>query len=208
MQASYHLAQARQALVQHTNNHTGTLETFESCLSEWQGAQGLAPENLDLFFRAIVLTAEKQEMRRKEPVISHTLRVAQFLWIDGQVRDATLLACAILHHWSPEQVREKFNDQIHGILAEFDAEPNFVQGSDIDREKVISRAPTLKGPCLDLKMADRLDSIRQRALTPASQEKTIALDWEEKLLEAVTGAQKASQTLLAAVKKAIEQARR
>lgn len=208
MQATYHLPEARQALLQHTDNHAGTLENFDSCISQWQGAQGRAPENLDLLVRAIVLTAEMREMRRKEPIISHTLRVAQVLWMDGQIRDATLLACAILHHWTPDQVKDKFNDQIHDILAEFDAEPNFAQGSKEEREIVINRAPTLTGPCLDLKMADRLDSIRQRALTPASPEKTVALDWEEKLLEAVTASKKANQTLLAAVKKAIEEARR
>lgn len=173
-----------------------TRALFDKVNSQWE--KELQP---DLLYKAVVRTANKGEELEGKPLLLHTLRVAQILWEEADVRDIALLACGILHHWEAKDLQQEFPPTVCNVLVECNDEPNFARGTDEEKERVIARAPTLSSDALVIKFADRLDSIR------SGKKNNAELDWEQKLVVAVRDLDKTNRKLISAVGTAIERAR-
>jgi guanosine-3',5'-bis(diphosphate) 3'-pyrophosphohydrolase len=147
---------------------------------------------------AIDFAATKHEGQYREgvlatPYIVHPLRVAQSLWMYGNIRDVSTLLAALLHDTledttaTGEEIENHFSLQVRSIVEELT--DNLYLSSEEKRQKQIDHALYLSFNAKFVKLAAQLYNIRDlKNLLPAERLKnTNYLYWGFKLLNALKG---------------------
>jgi (p)ppGpp synthase/HD superfamily hydrolase len=171
-----------------TANHPEVMQKFDDCMTIWKVVYAQKDAELALILRAVDYAAEmhRGQMRRNAPgtpFILHPLSMAEILSSVGEIQDAKVIACAILHHilsdelGTSQELEQLFGNEVKEILVEANDEPNFNRASDDDRMIVINRAPTLSVHSQLLKLAGMLDHARHAAKNRPE------IVWEQKLLD-------------------------
>ena len=133
-------------------------------------------QGVAIIVRAAEFAAVKhREQRRKNgdiPYINHPLGVARILTEEAGVVDADVLAAAILHdtvedtETTPDDLRSEFGESVASIVAEVTDDKSL---SKVERKKAqIAHAPHLSREACLVKLADKLNNLRDLAVRPPS----------------------------------------
>lgn len=123
---------------------------------------------MDPFVRAACFAALKhRDQRRKNgdfPYFNHPVRVATVLWVEGEVRDGTTLAAALLHdtvedtETTRDELESEFGAEIADAVMEVTDDTTL---SKAERKRAqIAHAPHLSEPARQVKLADKIDNLR------------------------------------------------
>ena len=129
---------------------------------------------MDPVLRAARFAAAKhRDQRRKNgdiPYINHPIRVASTLWVDGEVRDGTTLAAALLHDTiedtdtTREELEQEFGAEITSVVLEVTDDKS---QSKTDRKRAqIAHGPHVTVAARHVKLADKIDNLRDLADRP------------------------------------------
>ena len=128
--------------------------------------------DFSVFFKALVFAAHKHRNQRRKnveaaPYINHPIAVAELLWTTGEVRDASILAAAILHDTiedtdtSADELREQFGERICSIVLEVTDDKTLPKE---DRKRLqIEHAPHRSPEASAVKLSDKTCNIRDMA---------------------------------------------
>lgn len=161
-------------------------------------------DDMGLVFKALRYSAEKHnDQRRKDsrssPYINHPIQVADTLWQVGGVRDAAVLAAAILHDTiedtdaTPAEIEREFGRDVLGLVMEVTDDRSLPQ--PVRKQLQIEHAAGLSTRAKLIKLADKLCNISDIIKFPpddwSSQRKQEYLLWTEKVVQGLRGANKA-----------------
>jgi len=132
-----------------------------------------------LVFDSLIYAAEKhfsglRKGTEKTPYIIHPIRVASSLLWEAKVYDPQVLAAALLHDVVEDtgtkfgEITQKFGPQISSLVKELSDEMNEETGEKIftklvRKEKEIDHASSLTSQARLIKLADKLDNLRDLA---------------------------------------------
>jgi|GEM_PF-1284900 len=129
------------------------------------------------------------------PYIIHPLRVCRNLWDEAHVRAPDVIIAALLHDsvedtsMTLEDLEAKYGKGVALIVNDVTNDPNL--DSEANKQRQVDHAPYLSVGGKLVKLADRLDNLRDLYRNPPpswSQEKVDGYyAWGEKLLEALRG---------------------
>jgi guanosine-3',5'-bis(diphosphate) 3'-pyrophosphohydrolase len=156
-----------------------------------------------LLIDALAFAADKhRKQKRKDPeaspYINHPIALARVLSIEGKVRDAKVLAAAILHdtledtETSYEELHERFGPTIAGIVREVTDDKTLPAP---ERKRLqIEHASELSRRARLVKLADKTSNLRDLiANAPAEwslQRRRDYFDWAKKVIDRIRGSNK------------------
>ncbi|HMZ06314.1 MAG TPA: HD domain-containing protein [Anaerolineales bacterium] len=156
-----------------------------------------------IIFKALRFSAEKHsEQRRKDakssPYINHPIQVAETLWSIGGVRDANLLAAAILHdtiedtNTTPAEIQTLFGEDVLSLVLEVTDDKSLPK--DVRKKMQIENASHKSPRAKLLKLADKLCNIYDITHIPPTtwplKRKQDYLLWSEKVVHGLRGTNK------------------
>jgi GTP diphosphokinase / guanosine-3',5'-bis(diphosphate) 3'-diphosphatase len=158
-------------------------------------------DSFGLVVQALLFSAQRHRDQRRKgaegaPYINHPIEVMEMLWRVGGVRDAELLAAAVLHDTvedtatTPEELEARFGAVVRGLVAEATDDRSLPKS---ERKRLqIEHAPHLTQRAKMLKMADKIcnvfDMIHQ---PPPNWEETRRSDylvWASQVVDGLRGA--------------------
>ena len=158
-------------------------------------------DSTGLLLKALAFAALKhRDQRRKNeaasPYINHPIALADVLWHEGGVRDAAVLAAALLHDTiedtdtKPEELRKEFGDAIADIVLEVTDDKSLPKPErkrlQVEHAGDISQAAQL------VKLADKICNVRDVAGEPPKhwdlQRRRAYFDWAREVVDGMRGA--------------------
>lgn len=190
------------------SDHPAVVEQFDWLSSEWINYEEQGSWQSEVLFDAVLFAAERHEGQTRKgdrtPYLVHPLRVARILWEEGGIRSANILAAAILHdtvedtETTLDEIAERFGPRIAETVREV-SDDQSLPASEKKRMQVV-HAPTMSHDAQLVKMADRIDNLRDMATTDWSNEKKATYRyWGRELGAALAGAHPVLEHLLAEV---------
>jgi guanosine-3',5'-bis(diphosphate) 3'-pyrophosphohydrolase len=160
-------------------------------------------KDVSLLMDALAFAAEKHRTQRRKdpeasPYINHPIALARVLSIEGHVRDAKVLAAAVLHDTledtktSYEELLERFGPAIAGIVREVTDDKTLTAP---ERKRLqIEHAEGLSKRARLVKLADKTANLRDLiANAPADwslQRRRDYFDWAKKVIDRIRGSNK------------------
>jgi guanosine-3',5'-bis(diphosphate) 3'-pyrophosphohydrolase len=125
-------------------------------------------EQFGLVVQALMFSARRHRDQRRKgaegaPYINHPIEVMEVLWRVGGVRDAELLAAALLHDTvedtgtTPEEIEEQFGAAVRALVMEATDDKSLPK-SERKRLQIV-HAPGLTDRAKMLKMADKICNV-------------------------------------------------
>jgi guanosine-3',5'-bis(diphosphate) 3'-pyrophosphohydrolase len=154
-----------------------------------------------LVLTALSFAAHKhKDQRRKDakasPYINHPIALAEVLWIEGGVRDTTMIAAALLHdsvedtETTLEELRGQFGDAVSSVVEEV-TDMKFLRKDSRKRIQVARAAQASKRARL-VKLADKICNLRDILASPPAdwslERKRKYFDWAKSVVDRVRGA--------------------
>jgi len=157
------------------------------------------PDNISLILRALRFSALKhRDQRRKgadaSPYINHPIEVAETLWSVGGVRDAAVIAAAILHDTvedtdtTPAEIEEKFGQAVRAFVSEVTDDRTLPKPERKQRQ--VEHAPHLSIGAKQIKLADKISNVNDIAVAPPNwpaERKSEYLSWAESVVAGLRG---------------------
>jgi guanosine-3',5'-bis(diphosphate) 3'-pyrophosphohydrolase len=153
-----------------------------------------------LVLKALSFAARKhRDQRRKDeeasPYINHPIALANLLWHEGGVTDATVLAAALLHDTvedtdtTPDELRAEFGDAIADVVLEVTDDKKLSRAErkhlQIEHAAGISREAKL------VKLADKICNLRDVAASPPRgwplERRQEYFDWAKRVVDRLRG---------------------
>jgi guanosine-3',5'-bis(diphosphate) 3'-pyrophosphohydrolase len=157
-------------------------------------------DSTGLLLKALAFAAHKhRDQRRKDhaasPYINHPIALANVLWHEGGVKDAAVLAAALLHDTvedtdtKPRELREEFGDAIAEVVLEVTDDKALPKAErkrlQVEHAGRISRAAKL------VKLADKICNVRDAASQPPKhwdlERRRAYFDWAREVVEGMRG---------------------
>lgn len=154
-----------------------------------------------MVLKAMTFAASKhRDQRRKDaeasPYINHPIAVADVLWYDGDVRDAVVIAAALLHDTIEDtkttgaELRRQFGRKVAGIVDE--VTDNKRLPKERRKELQIEHAAHLSRAAKLVKLADKICNLRDILSSPPTGwtigRKREYFDWAKRVVDHVRGA--------------------
>jgi guanosine-3',5'-bis(diphosphate) 3'-pyrophosphohydrolase len=156
-----------------------------------------------LLIDALAFAADKHRTQRRKdpeasPYINHPIALARVLSVEGRVRDAKVLAAAVLHDTledtktTYEELHERFGPVIAGIVREVTDDKTLLPA---ERKRLqIEHAGELSHRARLVKLADKISNLRDLTLNAPSewslQRRRDYFDWAKKVIDRVRGTNK------------------
>ena len=139
-------------------------------------------ESADLILRAVAFAAHKhRDQRRKDkeasPYINHPISLANVLWQEGGVRDAQVIAAALLHdtledtETSWQELRGEFGEEIADVVLEV-TDTNWIKKA-VRKRLQVARATHSSDRAKLVKLTDKICNVRDIAAHPRSEERRV-----------------------------------
>lgn len=169
-------------------------------MSGRSGGRDAPPVDLALILRAAEFAADRhRKQRRKDvgatPYINHPLALASLLANEGGVRDAEVIAAALLHdtvedtNTTVDELRAAFGSRVASIVEEVSDDPS--QWYDERKQRQVDRAPHVSDAAKLVKLADKTCNLRDVVDNPP-REWTLArrreyFDWADRVVAGLRG---------------------
>jgi len=156
-----------------------------------------------LLIDALAFAADKHRTQRRKdpeasPYINHPIALARVLSIEGKVRDAKVLAAAVLHdtledtRTTYEELHERFGPTIAGIVREVTDDKSLPPS---ERKRLqIEHAGELSRRARLVKLADKTSNLRDLTLNAPSdwtlQRRRDYFDWAKRVIDKIRGTHK------------------
>lgn len=157
-------------------------------------------EAVALMLGALAYAADKHRDQRRKgagavPYINHPIAVAEMLWRVGGVRDAAVIAAAILHDTvedtdaTPEEIERLFGQEVRALVAEVTDDKSLEKA---ERKRLqIEHAPHLSLGAQQIKLADKIANVADVAFAPPPdwphERRTAYLAWSDHVVEGLRG---------------------
>jgi GTP diphosphokinase / guanosine-3',5'-bis(diphosphate) 3'-diphosphatase len=157
-------------------------------------------EEIALIIRAAGFAAHKhRDQRRKDqrasPYINHPIALAEVLWTEGEVRDAAVIAAALLHDTiedtdtAPEELKGAFGSEIADVVEEVTDVKWLKKRS---RKKLqVARASRASSRAKLVKLADKICNLRDIVASPPKdwsvERKREYFDWAKAVVDQIRG---------------------
>ena len=156
--------------------------------------------DLGLVLEAVQFATWKhRDQRRKDvkasPYINHPVALAELLWTEGGVRDAVVIASALLHDMledtetSPAELRGAFGAQIAAIVEEV-TDVKWLASNSRKRLQV-ARASRASLRAKQVKLADKICNLRDLLASPPKgwslERKREYFDWAKSVVDQLRG---------------------
>jgi guanosine-3',5'-bis(diphosphate) 3'-pyrophosphohydrolase len=163
---------------------------------------------ISLILRALKFSAEKHSNQRRKdkaasPYINHPINVLETLWRVGNVRDAAVLAAAVLHdtiedtETTATELEAAFGEEVAGLVME--VTDNKSLPKEVRKQLQIDHAPDKSPGAKQIKLADKLCNVHDISSSPPAhwplQRREEYLDWTEKVVSGLRGANKELEDL-------------
>jgi guanosine-3',5'-bis(diphosphate) 3'-pyrophosphohydrolase len=157
--------------------------------------------SLGLVLRATSFAAQKhREQRRKgvdaAPYINHPIALAQILVEEGHVRDAVVVAAALLHdtiedtNTTYQELRGQFGSEVADVVAEV-TDVKWLEKTSRKRLQVARASQSSKRARL-IKLADKIANLRDIISSPPTDwslaRKQDYFDWAKRVVDELRGA--------------------
>ena len=159
-----------------------------------------AADAADLILRAVAFAAHKhRDQRRKDkdasPYINHPIALAKVLWQEGGVRDAQVIAAALLHDtledtettW--QELRGDFGEEIADVVLEV-TDTKWIR-KEVRKRLQVARAARSSDKAKLVKLADKICNVRDIAAHPpagwALERKRQYFDWAKEVVDQIRG---------------------
>jgi len=156
-----------------------------------------------LLIDALAFAAEKHRTQRRKdpeasPYINHPIALARLLSIEGKIRDARVLAAAVLHdtledtRTTYEELYDRFGPTIAGIVREVTDDKSLPPA---ERKRLqIEHAEELSRRARLVKLADKTSNLRDLTLNAppdwSLQRRRDYFDWAKKVIDKIRGTHK------------------
>ena len=140
--------------------------------------------------------AQPRKDAKKSPYILHPVALADVLWNEGGVRDAVVIASALLHDTledtaaTPEELKGAFGAQIAAIVEEV-TDVKWV-AKKVRKRLQVARAGRSSLRAKQVKLADKICNLRDILASPpvgwSLQRKRDYFDWAKTVVDQVRGA--------------------
>jgi GTP diphosphokinase / guanosine-3',5'-bis(diphosphate) 3'-diphosphatase len=160
-----------------------------------------ASHDIGLVLRAAQFAAIKhRDQRRKDkeetPYINHPLALADVLWHEGGIRDARILAAALLHDTVEDtrttraELQKAFGRPIASMVAEVTDDKRLHKKT---RKRLqVEHAPHLSAGAKLVKLADKISNLRDMAASPPAHwplaRRREYFDWAKQVVDGLRGA--------------------
>ena len=125
--------------------------------------------SIPLLLRAAAFAADRHRRQKRKdheatPYINHPLEVARLLAEEGEVRDAEVLAAALLHdviedtRTSRAELARRFGPRIAGLVAEVTDDKRLPK--QVRKRRQVEHAPSLSRGAALVKIADKACNLR------------------------------------------------
>ena len=163
---------------------------------------------IGLILKAMRFSVEKHnDQRRKDskssPYINHPIQVAERLYSVGGVRDAALLAAAILHDTiedtdaTPDEIQREFGSEVLGLVLEVTDDRSLPK--EVRKQLQVETAAKKSPRAKLLKLADKLCNVKDLVESPPAdwsmKRRREYLDWTEKVVLGMRGSNRELETL-------------
>ena len=163
---------------------------------------------IGLILKAMRFSAEKHnDQRRKDskssPYINHPIQVAERLYSVGGVRDAALLAAAILHDTiedtdaTPDEIQREFGSEVLGLVLEVTDDRSLPK--EVRKQLQVETAAKKSPRAKLLKLADKLCNVKDLVESPPAdwsmKRRQEYLDWTEKVVLGMRGSNRELEEL-------------
>lgn len=157
-------------------------------------------DSCDLILRAVAFAAHKhRDQRRKDkdasPYINHPIQLATVLWEEGGVRDAEVIAAALLHdtledtETSLQELRGEFGEEIAAVVLEV-TDTQWIK-KQVRKRLQVARAKYSSEKARLVKLADKICNLRDIAAHPpagwALERKRQYFDWAKEVVDQLRG---------------------
>jgi GTP diphosphokinase / guanosine-3',5'-bis(diphosphate) 3'-diphosphatase len=157
--------------------------------------------DLGLVLKAVKFAAWKHREQprkdaKKSPYILHPVALAEVLWTEGGVRDAVVIASALLHDTledtatTPEELKGAFGAQIAAIVEEVTDVKWLAR--DARKRLQVARAGRSSLRAKQVKLADKICNLRDILASPpvgwSLERKRDYFDWAKTVVDQVRGA--------------------
>lgn len=161
---------------------------------------GAADDPTDLILRAVAFAAHKhRDQRRKDkdasPYINHPIQLAKLLWEDGEVRDAAVIAAALLHDTLEDtettwrELRGEFGEDIADVVLEV-TDTQWIK-KVLRKRLQVARARHSSGQAKLVKLADKICNLRDMSAHPPAdwdlERKQQYFDWAREVVDQLRG---------------------
>jgi guanosine-3',5'-bis(diphosphate) 3'-pyrophosphohydrolase len=147
-------------------------------------------------FAAIRHRMQRRKDREATPYINHPLTLADILWREGGVRDALVLAAALLHdtvedtRTTSAEIKREFGPAIAGVVAEVTDNKRLHK---MTRKRLqIEHAPRLSRRAKLVKLADKIANLRDMHKSPPAgwplARRREYFDWSRQVVDGLRGA--------------------
>jgi len=159
-----------------------------------------AADDTGLVLRAAQFAAMKhRNQRRKDkeatPYINHPLALANVLWHEGRIRDARIIAAALLHDTVEDtrttraELARAFGKPTAAVVAE--VTDNKRLDKKTRKRLQVEHAPYLSPPAKLVKLADKICNLRDLAASPPARwslaRQREYFDWAKQVVDALRG---------------------
>ena len=156
--------------------------------------------DLGLVLKAVQFATWKhRDQKRKDvkasPYINHPVALAELLWTEGGVRDAVVIASALLHdtledtETSPAELKGAFGAQIAAVVEEV-TDVKWLASKSRKRLQV-ARASRASLRAKQVKLADKICNLRDILASPPKgwslERKREYFDWSKKVVDQMRG---------------------
>lgn len=160
----------------------------------------MSTDGIGLILKAAQFAAHKHKNQRRKdasasPYINHPLALASTLREEGQVKDAIVLAAALLHdtiedtETDYEELRGQFGDDVAEIVAEV-TDTKWLQKASRKRLQISKAARASSGAKL-VKLADKISNLRDIIASPpadwSAERKREYFDWAKQVVDQIRG---------------------
>jgi GTP diphosphokinase / guanosine-3',5'-bis(diphosphate) 3'-diphosphatase len=157
-------------------------------------------KEVGLILKATAFAALKhRDQRRKDaeasPYINHPIALADVLWQEGGVRNAVVIAAALLHDTIEDtkttatELRRVFGDKVAGIVVEVTDDKRLPK--ERRKELQIEHAARISKSAKLVKLADKICNLRDILESPPKdwpiERKRQYFDWAKKVIDQVRG---------------------
>ncbi|MBI4195809.1 MAG: bifunctional (p)ppGpp synthetase/guanosine-3',5'-bis(diphosphate) 3'-pyrophosphohydrolase [Betaproteobacteria bacterium] len=157
-------------------------------------------EATDLILRAVAFAAHKhRDQRRKDkdasPYINHPIQLAVVLWEEGGVRDAQVIAAALLHDTLEDtettwhELRGEFGEELADVVLEV-TDTKWIK-KELRKRIQVARARYSSDKAKLVKLADKICNLRDVAAHPPAgwslERKQQYFDWAKEVVDHLRG---------------------
>jgi len=140
-----------------------------------------------------------RDQRRKDleasPYINHPIALANILWREGGVTDATVICAALLHdtiedtQTTAAELRRHFGAKVAGIVLEVTDDKKLDKA--VRKRLQIEHAPHLSRAAKLVKLADKISNVRDMNASPPAhwplRRRREYFDWAKKVVDGLRG---------------------